>query len=170
MNFSPFGSPSQQQRPQLQKNYSEVFDPREYECKDSIELESYARNLHNYLTSLLPQTPFPAFLFEKLEKRLDGITSILQKRCAAKGVLDQDQAKKRLQALGQRLDQPDAPTALPKTFPRGMEDLPSHPPKKRKMEPGYVQDVRRQSSSLKLLRNSYTDSEKTLEVDEEEEA
>jgi len=141
---NPFNSPHQQQAP-LARNYAETFNAADYECKDSIELESYARNLHNYLNTLLPQKPFPAFLFEKLEKRLDGITSILQKRSLASHGLTADKAKERLRALDQRLSGSTASDAIsvPKiTTPSGMLDEPSHPPKKRKYEAPCIKDVR----------------------------
>lgn len=161
---SPFNVSSPPQRP---KNYAEVFDPKEYECKESIELESYARNLRNYLMSLLQQEPFPAFLFEKLEKRLDGITSILMKRSVANSVLDKGKAVERMRALDRRLEV-TAPV-LGETCPQGMHDLPSHPPKKRKLDPIHVQEVRKEAQALRMLRESYSGSESTLAVDEEEE-
>src|ERR1700760_542102 len=134
---SPFSSPllTQQSyaRPPLPRNYSETFNAADYEKKDSIELESYARNLHNYLQTLLPQNPFPANLFDKLEKRLDGITSILQSRSLASGVLSRDAAKKKLERLGNRLEStaPVLPTLL---TPQGMNDDKKHPAKKRKLD------------------------------------
>lgn len=157
MNFghnSPFGSPSEV-KPTLQKNYGDAFNPEEYECKDSIELESYARNLHNYLMTLLKQTPFPAFLFEKLEKRLDGITSILQKRSSASTALNKDQAMSRLQAISSRIE---TATAIPE---------PSQPPlKKRRTEAPCIKDVKKDMDELRRLKRSYSDS--TQEVEEEE--
>ncbi len=151
--------------PQKQRNYSDIFDPKEYECKDSLELESYARNLHNYLMTLLPQTPFPAFLFEKLEKRLDGITSILQKRCAASGVLNKDQATKRLQSISDRLAA-TAPKPPLYQAEGTMVDKTSHPPKKRKLD--FVKDIQKEAQSLRLLKASYN-SEDTEEAEDEEE-
>lgn len=131
-------------KPPLPRNYSEDFNPADYECKSNIELESYARNLHNYLNSLLPQNPFPAFLFEKLEKRLDGITSILQKRCAASGALNKDKAKQRLQTLGSRLDSAVVP--MPISTTRSAEDIAEErdlPPRKRARTDLCQDDIKR---------------------------
>lgn len=133
----------------LVKNYAEIFDPKEYECKDSLELESYGRNLHNYLKTLLEQTPFPAFLFEKLEKRLDGITSILANRSAARGVLDKRAALKRLKDLGERID-----SFAPVPIETGTEVEPLA--KRQRVDPLYVQEVRKEADSLKTLRQSYS--------------
>ena len=102
-NESPFGAPGLPQQP-LTKNYSDTFVEADYEHKDNVELESYARNIRNKLLEYCSQEPFPAFLFDKLEKRLDGLTSMLQKRSAAKGVLNKEQATKRLNELSLRLD------------------------------------------------------------------
>lgn len=157
---SPYTSPFETSRtPTLPRNYSDTFDPKEYECKDSLELESYARNLHNYLMTLLPQTPFPAFLFEKLEKRLDGITSILQKRSAAKGVLNKDQAKLRLQKLGARLDATAPRIVFNKDEIGEPLDVTEPPPKKRRIEvPEFVKEIQREEAALKLLKRSYSGS------------
>ena len=46
-------------RPVLQRNYDEVFDASKYEGKDTIELETYARNLHNYLMDRDWETGLP---------------------------------------------------------------------------------------------------------------
>jgi hypothetical protein len=154
---SPFGSPSDVKAP-LPRNYSDAFNPEEYECKDSIELESYARNLHNYLMGLLKQTPFPAFLFEKLEKRLDGITSILQKRSSASTALNKDTAMDRLQKLSSRIDNA---TAIPEPTPP--------PLKKRRIEAPCISDVKRDMDELRRLKRSYSDSQSTQPVEEEEE-
>lgn len=164
---SPFGQPSQPSKPALPKNYSEVFKEEEYECKDSIELESYARNLRNYLLTLLQQEPFPAFLFEKLEKRLDGITTILMKRSVAGKIMSKTDATAKMRALERRLDTIaiNPPT---ETTPQGMHDDVNHPPKKRKLEPRHVQEVREGMDSLRRLKQSYS-SQSTLEVDDEEE-
>lgn len=169
MNFN--GSPGspfayQTQKP-LPRNYAEEFNEADYECKDSIELESYARNLSNYLNGLLTQTPFPANLFEKLEKRLNGIICLLQKRSAARGVLNKDQAKERLQALGRKLDATAIPTPS-MTTPIAMVDEPDHPPKKRKISP-CIPQVRKDMEELRRLKRSYSDSQSTQPVDEEEE-
>lgn len=163
MYGSPFGSPRQTQPAPLPRNYSEIFDPAEYECKTDVDLESYARNLSNYLNQLLTQQPFPAFLFDKLEKRLEGITSILKKRSTAKGVCaTKQQAEERLKRLTASLD------AVSSTQPVSPEedDLPPSPPyKKRKFEsPGYVKEVQRAKDSLTLLQKSYSKDQ-----DEEEE-
>lgn len=159
---SPFGYLNNTPAKPLARNYSETFDPQEYEAKDSIELESYARNLHNYLNSLLTQEPFPAFLFEKLEKRLDGITCILAKRCAASGALNKAKAKARLETLGQRLEPVSVPVDLPPTTPRSMIDVKGHPPKKRKLD--CVREVKEDMDALRSLKDSYS----TQEVEEEE--
>lgn len=154
---SPFGSPADVKQP-LPRNYAEAFNPEDYECKDSIELESYARNLHNYLMGLLKQQPFPAFLFEKLEKRLDGITSILQKRSSASTALNKEAASSRLQALAAKLDSATVET----------ESLPP-PVKKRRVEAPCIKDVKESMAELRRLKRSYSDSQSTQPVEEEEE-
>lgn len=137
---SPFGSPSSpQERRHLPKNYSEEFDPRQYECQTTVDLESYARNLHNMLMGFLKQNPFPAALFDKLEKRLDGITSILQNRYRANAITtDIGTAEHRLRTLSKRI----APALPETTTPQTMQDEPDHPPKKRKFESPCIKDVR----------------------------
>lgn len=153
---SPFGSPSDVKTP-LPRNYAEAFNPEDYECKDSIELESYARNLHNYLMSLLKQTPFPAFLFEKLEKRLDGITSILQKRSSASSVSNKEDAMRRLQTLSSRIDNAT------------VQASPASPPlKKRRIEAPCISSVRKDMEELRRLKRSYSDSTQPVEEEEEE--
>ena len=127
----PFGVPALPQQP-LPKNYADEFVAADYEHKDSVELESYARNLRNKLLEYLSQKPFPAFLFEKLEKRLDGLTSILQKRSVVRSVLSAEQATKRLSILSARLD-----PAVPATSRSMGADGPQL--KKRKF--GYLDDV-----------------------------
>lgn len=153
----PMGNPSEQKQ-YLPRNYATEFNPEDYECKDSIELESYARNLHNYLMGLLKQTPFPAHLFEKLEKRLDGISSILQKRLSASSALTKSEAEARLKKLAAKLDAAtvDEPTPQP-------------PIKKRRVEAPCISDVKRSMDELRRLKRSYSDSTQELEVDEEEE-
>lgn len=162
---SPFNTP---QRNPLPRNYAEIFDPKDYECKDSIELESYARNLHNYMMSLLEQPRFPEFLFDKLEKRLDGVTSILQKRSAASGVFNKDKAKKRLQELSERMDNAVVP---PPVFlaPGSMYLDNKQPAKKRKIESPCISEVKKNMDSLRQLKRSYSDSQSTQPLDEEEE-
>lgn len=136
---SPFGSPSQRTSQPLARNYSEVFDERDYECKSDLELESYARNLSNYLDKLLKDTPFPAFLFEKLEKRYNGILSILKRRSTAKGVsTTAGQARERLQRLNASLD------ALSSTQPEEPEDCEDHRPTKKPKLFEFNEEVRRQ--------------------------
>ena len=157
---SPFSSYKDKSLP---RNYAEIFDPKDYECKDSLELESYAHNLRNYLLGLLAQKPFPEFLFNKLEKRLDGITSILQSRSSASGVLNKEQATKRMEVLSQRLD--GAPATSTSTR---IDLVSSRPAKKRKIEPVYVNDVKKSMEALRSLKKSYSDSESTLTVEEEE--
>jgi len=137
-NESPFGAPGLPQQP-LPKNYSDVFVPADYEHKDSVELESYARNLRNKLLEYLSQEPFPAFLFEKLERRLDGLTSILQKRSAASNVLSKEQATRRLSTLSARLD-----PAVPATSRAMGSEGP--PLKKRRF--GYLDDVNKSRKEL----------------------
>lgn len=172
---SPFGNtpPQPELKPALPRNYADVFRPEDYECKESLELESYARNLHNYLMTLLPQNPFPAFLFDKLEKRLDGITSILQKRSAQSGAFDKDKAKERLKQLGALLAPVEVTTPKARTMLDDLGDRVIKPafdnmtpplPKKRKLDPDYVTQVRNDSEALKLLRNGYSKG-----VEEEEE-
>lgn len=130
---SPFYTPPvPEQKP---KNYSDTFVASDYECKTTIDLESYARNLRNTLMGLLSQTPFPGALFDKLEQRLDGITCILQKRYAVSNVSNAEQAKVKMEAISKRLD------ALV-TVPNGMDTMPGPPLKKRKYEP-CVSDVRK---------------------------
>lgn len=139
---SPFGSPSQPQQQPLQRNYSEIFDPKQYECKTDIELESYARNLSNYLDKLLKDTPFPAFLFEKLEKRYNGILCMLKKRSAAKSVsVTPTAARQRLIKLNASLD------ALSSTQPVEPEedyDCEDHRPPKKQRLFEFNEEVRRQ--------------------------
>lgn len=135
--FSP--NPSQPQQQYQPRNYAEVFDERDYQCKTDIELESYARNLSNYLDKLLKDTPFPAFLFEKLEKRYNGILSILKKRSAAKGVsTTAGQARERLQRLNASLD------ALSSTQPTEPDDCEDHRPPKKQRLFEFNEEVRRQ--------------------------
>ncbi len=153
---SPFGSPSpSQQSGPAPRNYAEVFDPRDYEGKSDIELESYARNLHNYIKTLLPQNPFPAILFDKLEKRLDGITSMLTKRYAAKGVLNRTQAKDRWEKLGQRLD----------AFAAEEPELLERPSKRQRVEPPCQKEVREELEALRHLRKSYAEKQPEEEED-----
>lgn len=152
---SPFET---QAKPVLNKNYAEVFNEEDYEGKNNIELESYSRNLHNYLKQLLPQNPFPAALFEKLETRLDGLTSMLERRYAASGVLDRTKAEERLQSISARLDQ--APAVLPPTTPKLMIDESPRPLKKRKVpEPAFVASIRKDVDALRDLRRSYQEKE-----------
>lgn len=165
---SPFGSPSEPRPPPLQRNYADVFKPEDYECKDSVELESYARNLRNYLITLLSQEPFPQFLFDKLEKRLDGITTILLKRSVANHVLDKKGAQARLNALDRRLETIQ-PILSASTCPQGMRDVNPAPLKKRKADPEHVQEVRKEMQALRDLKKSYSDSQSTEPVDDEEE-
>lgn len=144
------------------RNYSDSFKPEEYESMSSIDMEAYARNLHNYLMTLLQQEPFPAFLFEKLEKRLDGLTSLLKKRSAASGALNKDKAKERIIALGKQLDQ-----ASPAPVP--MEDTDEPLPKRRRIDPpGYVKELVKENNALKDLKRSYGDSTQPVEEEEEE--
>lgn len=156
---SPWGSPIT--TAPLPKNYSDTFNTEEYEAKSSLELESYARNLKNLLMSYLQQDPFPAFLFEKLEKRLDGITSILAKRSAASHVLNKDQARQRLQELSARIDPVSVDAELPATS-RAMGVGP--PLKKRKFE--YLDDIKKAQAELKD-KEKFTINE---EAEEEEES
>lgn len=117
------------------KNYSDAFDPKEYEWKTTEDLECYARNLKNYLTRLLQDDPFPAGLFEKLETRLLGIRSILEKRCQAKTGSNLAEFKKRkiieldsitFSSEPKTTEQPPEPTS------RALEtSSPTHPLKKR---------------------------------------
>ncbi len=155
MYNSPFNT--QQAATPKPRNYSDVFNPEEYECKASLELESYARNLKNYLLTLLSQDPFPAFLFEKLEKRLDGVSSILQKRSAVSGVLSKDKAKERLHVLSSRLECTDANASEEQTTP---------PAKRRKLDPPCQEDVIKEMNALRRLKRSYSDSQKTEEEEE----
>lgn len=165
MQGSPFNVSS---RPPLPRNYSEEFNAQDYENKNSIELESYARNLHNYLNQLLTQMPFPAFLFEKLEKRLLGITSILQSRSAASGALDREKASERLQALGKKLEAATAKNESAIPLPTSIVQFPDEqglPPRKRaRVEPMYLQQVRKDVQELKALKESTSN----LGVEEEE--
>lgn len=140
MQGSPFNSSPKQT---LNKNYSEVFDPAEYECKDTQDLESYRRNLHNMLMDYLKQTPFPAYLFDKLSKREEGIASILEKRYAASGVLNKEQAKKKLADLEARMNAVGT-----------MQDENPVPLKKRKLDPPYVEEVRTSMQQIRDLRSS----------------
>jgi len=164
MNNSPFNVTS---KPPLPRNYAETFDPAQYECKDSVELESYARNLHNYLKTLLEQNPFPQFLWDKLEKRLDGITSILEKRSLASGVSNKAAAEQRLQKLSDKINA-TAISPPAHTSAVGMLDVNPRPTKRSRIEPMYVRQVREDVDSLKALKMSYSD-ESTLPVEEEEE-
>lgn len=164
MNYhSPFGSPSQHNysRPPLPRNYSEIFDPAEYECKSDLDLESYARNLSNYLNKLLTETPFPAFLFEKLEKRYNGIISILKKRSAAKGVsTTAKEAEERLRRLNAELD------AHSSTQPVEPDDVEDHrPTKKRKFE--FNEEVKRELQRERQ-RKALSQTAKPTEEEEEE--
>lgn len=160
---SPYKNPFETKGTQpLPRNYSDVFNPEDYEWKDSIELESYARNLTNYLRQLLQQTPFPAFLFEKLEKRLDGITSILEKRSLASGALDKDKAKERLLALERKI----TPVAV--TRMDSQEKL-EPPIKKRRLDPAYVEEVRACKNELDRIKKSYSPPCSQAEMEEEEE-
>jgi len=158
---NPFDKPVQQQ---LQRNYSDVFKAEDYECKDSLELESYARNLRNYLMGLLQQDPFPAFLFEKLEKRLDGIVSILTKRSAASNVLGKNDARARLKQLDALLNK-----AVEIETVTSQQDTPEPPLKKRRVDPMYVDEVRKSDQALKQTRDKANDKFIINDDEEEEE-
>lgn len=158
---SPFGSPRQPLQQHLPKNYTEVFDERDYECKSDIELESYARNLSNYLNRLLTDMPFPAVLFEKLETRLNGILSMLKKRCAARGVSTTKQAaEERLKRMTASLD------AVSTTQPLSPEpeDCEDHrPAKKRKFE--FNAEIRRELKAERVRKANQEKEEEEEEVD-----
>lgn len=158
---SPYQNPFETRRAQpLPRNYSEEFVAADYECKDSVELESYRRNLRNYLLSLLQQDPFPTFLFDKLEKRLDGITSILEKRSAASGALTKEAAQQRLKKLDERIQAADAMSQEKPEEER--------PAKRRRIDPQYVQEVRNAKNSLDLLRQQYAGQSQQQEEEEDE--
>lgn len=160
MNWTPFPTTNSlaKSRPdQLQRNYSEIFDPTEYECKTDTELESYARNLRNYVLSLLQQTPFPAFLFDKLSKRLDGVTSLLEKRSAAKGVLTKEQALERMKEIEKRLDATSADTQEP-----SLPDTP--PPKRRRTEAPCQDDIKRGLEEQRKRRQQREEEEEEEET------
>lgn len=159
---SPFNTGYSSPKAPLPRNYSDEFNPEEYECKSSIELESYQRNLLNYLKGLLSQDPFPAALFEKLEKRVDGITSILKKRYQEKKTMNLEQAKRRLEQLSAELA-PSTSTAGSESTEDTTED--TRPMKKRKIEPVYVQQVRQAMQETKN-KDKFTFNE---EAEEEEE-
>lgn len=169
MNFgrnSPYQNPfDKEQKPQLQKNYSDTFNPEEYECKDSIELESYARNLRNYLMTLLQQEPFPQFLFDKLEKRLDGIVSILAKRSAASNVSNKEQARARLKALDSALNKAVEITLDSPEPQDTLED--TRPTKKRRLLPEYVKDINKARQELKDSQEKFSFNTKGDEEEEE---
>lgn len=161
---NPFDNKPQQ--PAFPRNYSDTFNEADYECKDSIELESYARNLRNYLMGLLQQDPFPAFLFEKLEKRLDGIVSILKKRSAANNVSNKQQAQARLKALD---------TALNKAVniitdkEEEQEKLDEPPLKKRRLDlPQHVKDINKARKELKESKEKFVFNTKDEEEEDEE--
>lgn len=161
---SPFGSPTPEPATRsLPKNYSETFNAEDYECKTTVDLEAYARNLHNMLMDFLKQTPFPAALFNKLEVRLDGITSILQNRYRANAITtDIGTAEHRLRTLSARI----APVSIPTTTtPQAMQDEPDHPPKKRKYSP-CIKDAR---IALKEQRERQATQDKFIINTEEEE-
>lgn len=155
MEGSPFHTSP---RPSLPKNYADTFVAADYECKDSIELESYARNLHNYLLTLLPQEPFPQFLFDKLEKRLDGISSILQKRSKDLVLANKEKAKERLEQLAARISSTEVPTTT------GMDETRSPPIKKRRIHAPCQDEVR---NSLKRHRETFSFNESQAEEEEE---
>lgn len=135
------------------KNYSDTFVKSEYENKSSVELESYARNLANYLKTLLDQDPFPEFLFDKLEKRLDGIAEILSERKSAAGTRSKGEARNRLIEIMAKIDPFE-----------GEDD--SRPPKKQKQDPNYVEEVRN-SQLEKRKRSLKTDEVLAKDSDEE---
>lgn len=106
------------------KNYADTFDPASYEWRSTSDLESYARNLKNYLARLLQDDPFPAALFEKLEVRLEGIRSILQKRCQEKSGSNLEELRKKKREWLESVDLPgDCSTSV--SIP------PLEPPKKK---------------------------------------
>lgn len=158
---SPFET--YQKPPPLPRNYSEVFDPADYECKSNIELESYARNLHNTLINLLPQKPFPAALFDKLEKRFDGLTSMLTKRCAASGVCtDPTTARLRLSKIAERLDK--AVPAMPSlSTPSLMIDEEDHHTKRTRVDPDSVLEVRKAMVANKRKQDNFSFNEEAEE-------
>jgi hypothetical protein len=106
------------------KNYEDKFDIASYEWRSTTDLESYAKNLKNYLARLLQDEPFPAALFEKLEERLNGIRSILQKRCQVKTGGDLESLRQKKRNWLENLDLPgDSSTSVSTQEPA--------PPKKR---------------------------------------
>lgn len=147
--------------PNLQRNYAETFKPEDYECKETLELESYQRNLRNYLLQLLQQDPFPAALFDKLEKRLDGIVSILEKRYLASGVsVNKRQAEEKLKALDQRLEKVNAAAT-------DLEKLEEPPAKRQRKDPGYVEEVRKAKDALSKLKRAYSPPASQMQEEEE---
>lgn len=164
MNQSPFYSPKSSN---LARNYSDVFDPAEYECKSDLDLESYARNLSNYLNSLLPQIPFPAFLFNKLETRYNGVLCILKKRSAAKGVLTtRQEAEERLRALNAELD------SQMSTPPISLEvdDFEDQRPKKKQKLFSFNPDIKRELEAERKRKREAEEKKQEKEDAEEEES
>lgn len=161
---SPFGSPRQQAPPPLSRNYAEIFDPKDYECKSDLELESYARNLSNYLDKLLKDQPFPAFLFEKLETRFNGILSMLKSRSAAKGVsTTKHSAQERLKRLNASLD------ALSSTQPASPDDdVEDHRPLKKVRTFQFNEEIRQEMKEEKKRKRSLFPSTKDEEEEEDE--
>lgn len=160
---NPFDNKPQQQP--LPRNYSDTFNEADYECKDSIELESYARNLRNYLMGLLQQEPFPQFLFDKLEKRLDGIVSILKKRSAASNVSNKDQARARLKALDTALNKAVNIITDSQEEPEKLDE----PPLKKRRLPEHVQEVLDSKKALQKQKEKWSFNEDaTQDVEEEE--
>lgn len=155
---SPYNNPFDARKPQgLPKNYREEFKEEDYEHMSTEEIESYARNLKNTLLGLLDQDPWPAALFDKLEKRHNGLLSMLKKRYAASSVSTNKQdARQRLLKAQEELD------AYATTK---REEVESMPPKKKQKLPEFIQEVRR-SMKEASLKNS---SQSTQPVDEEEE-
>jgi len=107
-------------------NYEETFDPASYSWRDTRELESYARNIKNYLARLLQDDPFPAALFEKLETRLEGIRPILQKRCQEKTGSNLEELRHKKKAWLEQFEMPttsstDLPEPSAKRVKRPLE-------------------------------------------------
>lgn len=163
-------SPFETRRSQpLPRNYSEEFVAADYECKDTLELESYQRNLRNYLLSLLQQDPFPAALFDKLEKRLDGIISILEKRYAASGVsVNKKAAEEKLKALDQRLEKISAAASSQEKLDVYPDDITPPPAKRQRKDPGYVEEVRKAKDQHKKLKKTFSFNRSQMEEEEEE--
>lgn len=155
---SPYNNPFANNHKPLVKNYADTFVEADYDHMSTENLESYARNLHNTLLGLLDQDPYPAALFEKLEKRHDGLLSMLKKRYAASNVsLDKKAARARLMSAQRELESS-------RGIKEEVESL--YPPKKKaRMEPGYVSDVKKGMEEIKLKHSSQS----TQPVEEEEE-